>query len=125
MKNAQARFRVEKDTWPPNQPNTFTPLLLVHHEGQHSMDQAVEVVQLVHRNNFLKSDNIVPNIGKVTKQITDILTPLEISDEPQLIIIEGAPGIGKSVLLHEIAYRWGKQELLQTFRLSSFASMPT
>ncbi|XP_065911615.1 uncharacterized protein [Dysidea avara] len=44
MKNAQARFRVEKDTWPPNQPNTFTPLLLVHHEGQHSMDQAVEVV---------------------------------------------------------------------------------
>ena len=32
-------------------------------------------------------------------------------------MIEGAPGIGKSVLLCEIAYRWGKQQLLQTFTL--------
>ena len=32
-------------------------------------------------------------------------------------MIEGAPGIGKSVLLREIAYRWGKQQLLQTFTL--------
>jgi len=32
-------------------------------------------------------------------------------------LIEGAPGIGKSVLLHEIAYRWGIQQLLPTFTL--------
>ena len=33
------------------------------------------------------------------------------------ILIEGAPGIGKSVLLKEIAYRWGKKQLLQKFEL--------
>ena len=32
-------------------------------------------------------------------------------------MIEGAPGIGKSVLLREMAYRWGKRQLLQTFTL--------
>ena len=27
---------VGKDTWPPNQPQEFTSLLLVQHEGQHT-----------------------------------------------------------------------------------------
>jgi len=42
---------------------------------------------------------------------------LEQSEDPQSILIKGAPGIGKSMLLKEIAYRWGKKELLQTFEL--------
>jgi len=32
-------------------------------------------------------------------------------------MIKGAPGIGKSVLLHKIAFRWSKQQLLQKFVL--------
>ena len=33
------------------------------------------------------------------------------------MLIEGAPGIGKSMLLKEMAYRWGKKDLLKTFKL--------
>ena len=45
------------------------------------------------------------------------MAPLENSKEPCFVLIEGAPGIGKSVLLKEIAYRWGKTELLHNFEL--------
>jgi len=48
--NAQVRLRVDKETWPPGQSHNFTPLLLVHHEGQQRMDQAVEVAKLAHKN---------------------------------------------------------------------------
>ena len=122
--NAQARFRVDKETWPPGQPHDFTPLLLVHNEGQQRMDQAVEVAKLVHKGDVtsLATEQLVhtkhaPHVSKVTKEVTKILSPLEEREEPQFIMIEGAPGIGKSVLLREIAYRWGKQQLLQTFTL--------
>ena len=54
---------------------------------------------------------------KVTKEVAEILAPLETSDDPQFILIEGAPGIGKSLLLKHIAYRWGIQEILQKLKL--------
>ena len=57
------------------------------------------------------------NTSKVTKEVVEILAPLETDNDPQFILIEGAPGIGKSLLLREIAYRWGKQEILQKFKL--------
>ena len=55
--------------------------------------------------------------SKVTKEIAEILAPLETSDNPQFILIEGAPGIGKTLLLREISYRWGKHQILQKFKL--------
>ena len=59
----------------------------------------------------------VLDTSKVTKEIAEILAPLETSDDSQFILIEGAPGIGKSLLLKHIAYRWGIQEILQKFKL--------
>ena len=59
----------------------------------------------------------VLDTSKVTKEVAEILAPLETSDDPQFILIEGAPGIGKSLLLKHIAYRWSIQEILQKFKL--------
>ena len=59
----------------------------------------------------------VLDTSKVTKEVAEILAPLETSDDPQFVLIEGAPGIGKSLLLKHIAYRWGIQEILQKFKL--------
>ena len=59
----------------------------------------------------------VLNTSKVTKEVAEILAPLETGNDFQFILIKGAPGIGKSLLLREIAYRWGKQEILQNFKL--------
>jgi len=35
----------------------------------------------------------------VTTEVTDILASVKKNDKPQLVIIDDAPGIGKSVLL--------------------------
>ena len=57
------------------------------------------------------------DVTSVTKELEEILAPLENNDEPSFILIEGAPGIGKSVLLKEIAYQWGKNHLLKMFKI--------
>ena len=72
-----------------------------HHPKRNSHEQLQEVI-----------DN-----STVTKDLAEILAPLEQSKEPQFILIEGAPGIGKSILLKEIAYRWGNKQLLKKFKL--------
>ena len=53
----------------------------------------------------------------VIEEFTEILAPLEWSRGPQFVLIEGAPGIGKTILLKEIAYRWGNKQLLKMFKL--------
>ncbi|XP_065915925.1 protein NLRC3-like [Dysidea avara] len=126
--NIQTRFAVDDNSWPPNQPKDFTPLLLVHHQGQQTFEQAT-ALQLAgsiqpgrlsskhypqHSQQSLREalDN-----SKTTKQLVDILAPLQESDDAPFILVEGLPGIGKSLLLQEIAYNWAKQILLQKFKI--------
>ena len=59
----------------------------------------------------------VLDTSKVTKEVAEILAPLETSNDPQFILIEGAPGIGKTLLLREISYRWSNYQMLQKFKL--------
>ena len=51
-----------------------------------------------------------------TKNMSDIFVPFTVNDgltiNPCIILIEGAPGIGKTVLAKEIAFQWAKHKLL-------------
>ena len=127
--NIQTRFTVDEDSWPPNQPEDFTPVLLVHHQDQHTFEQAT-ALQLAgsiqscrpyskhypqdsHQSLREALDN-----SKTTKQLVDILAPLQESDDDtQFILVEGLPGIGKSLLLQEIAYKWSIGKCLQKFKI--------
>ena len=136
--NVRERYRSDKEAWPPDQPRFFIPLVLIHHQGQHTMKQATAMAQLIQTCEIdiissLASDQSIPehhpkldsqeplqevlDSSTVTKELAEILAPLEQSKDPQFILIEGAPGIGKSVLLKEIAYRWSNKQLLKTFKL--------
>ena len=123
--NIQIRFAVDEDTWPPNQPQDFTPLLLVHHEGQQTFKQAT-ATQLArscrHHPKQYPPDSHQSlrealSDSKTTKQLVDILAPLQDSDDAQFILVEGLPGIGKSLLLQEMAYGWAKRNFLQKFKI--------
>ena len=95
--NAQAWLRVDKDTWSSGQSHNFTPLLLVHHEGQQRMDQAVEVAKLVHKGDITslateqlvhtKLDDHATRVSKVTKEVMEILAPLEESEFKHYVMI--------------------------------------
>ena len=128
---------VDDNTWPPEQPTSFTPLLLIHSKGNRTPGEVTAMAKLMHAGDISKvasatSDHPavkrtrldshekcqkVLNASKATKEIEVILAPLVESKEASFILIEGAPGIGKSMLLKEVAYRWGKQYLLQMYKL--------
>lgn len=135
--NVQAQMRVDSNAWPPDQPN-FTPLLLIQYECQHSVKQAVAMAGLIQTGDIGELESMVPSCpsaadaseslrevldtSMVTKDLAKILMPLENSNE-SFILIEGAPGIGKSVLLREIAYQWSRSQLLQMFEIVLLVSL--
>ena len=133
------RFSVTKDTWPPDQPSEFTPLVLLHHEDEESITQVTTITKALHRGAIsdvvsatssepiakrprLRSHDELREALKASKatattDISEILAPLEVSDKAQTILIEGAPGIGKTILLKHIAYSWAEQGMLQKYNL--------
>ena len=113
--NKQMRFAVDEDTWPPNQPKEFVSLLLIHHRSQHNFKQAA-TLQLA-RARAIPITHRPMNKIKTTKKLADILNSLGEGNEEQFILVEGLPGIGKSLLLQEIAYNWAKGKLLQKFKI--------
>ncbi|XP_065914845.1 protein NLRC3-like isoform X4 [Dysidea avara] len=127
------RFLTDTATWPPDPPKVFTPLVLIHHQGQHTFKEATAMAKLFQTGSIgsvvsaanqpsskrQRLDNYMAGVlesSKVTKNVTEMLAPLENNSDPQFVLFEGSPGIGKSVLLKEIAYQWGKHELLQKFK---------
>ena len=129
------RFRIAKDAWPPEQPKEFTPLVLLHHEDEYSMKEATTATKVVHSGAIT---DLVPTTSseppakrpripeleeafkpsKTTTEVSEIIAPLEVNNnDPQMILIEGAPGIGKTILLKHIAYKWAEQGILQNYEV--------
>ena len=131
------RLTVARDTWPPEQPREFTPLVLLHDEDEHSMRDVTIVTEALHSgaiSDVISATSSKPmamqpslhhhdklgdalKASKTTTEVSEILAPLEVSDNPQTILIEGAPGIGKTILLKHIAYSWAEQGILQKYEL--------
>ena len=125
------RFAVTKDTWPPEQPKEFTPLVLLYHEDEHYMRDVTIVAEALSSGAIsdVISATMQPSLhhhdklrdalkaSKTTTEISEMLNPLEISNKPQTVLIEGAPGIGKTILLKHIAYSWAEQIILQKYEL--------
>ena len=133
--NVHTRFTVDESTWPPGKPAHFTPLLLIHNKSSPTPEQVQAMAEMMSAGDIGKVAMVTGSkpavkrkrldshekfhkmldTSKATKEIEEILLPLD--KESAFVLIEGAPGIGKSMLLKEIAYRWGKKQLLQNFEL--------
>ena len=61
---------------------------------------------------FLKESGMFFSQSKTSKDIKEIFAPSEDGQEPHSILIEGAPGIGKTILSKEISMRWANGQLL-------------
>ena len=59
------------------------------------------------------------------KNIFDILKPIQNNEacKPEVIMIEGAPGMGKTTLCKEIAYQWATNQSLAYLKLVLFISV--
>ena len=118
-----SRFSSSVDEWPPYQPKHYTTLAFIHNKGKFtdavrfSVAQELAVAGKIHTAQPCEHSDV--NVS-ITKSISDIFLPVKASDGSFIdlhILIEGAPGIGKTVLAKEIAYQWAKNELLISKKL--------
>ena len=134
----EARYIPEGKEWPPNQPNYYVNLAVIHYQGSQTQEEVIFRAQrhkhldLATNKNFSFSNSInqqskISNKFQVTREIVDLFTTDPCIDEttsndnsdnlPRSILIEGAPGIGKTILLKEIAYRWANGTVLDNARI--------
>ena len=134
----KTRYKPVGAEWPPNQPKSIVSVALIHYKGKRTRQELFAIAQR-HKDGSIAIDQIMSSSSqapaakkqrldhsRVTKDIADIFTadPMDqtegstdLNKPPKYILIEGAPGIGKTVLVKEIAYRWANKELLQNIEL--------
>ena len=56
---------VDKNTWPPEQSKTFTPLLLVHYQGYRTPEQVATMAELMYTGNI---DEVVSDHSDIKLQ---------------------------------------------------------
>ena len=119
-----SRFSSFIDEWPPYQPKNYTTLAFIHNKGKYtdavrfSVPQGLAIAGKINLSQSYTHSQLTAN---TTRKISDIFLPDMASDgsfvDLRKILIEGAPGIGKTVLAKEIAYQWAKNQLLTSKRL--------
>ena len=111
------------DEWPPYQRKHYTTLAFIHDKSKFidavrfSATQELTVAGNINTSQLYRHANLN---ASMTKNISDIFLPVTASHGSFVdlhILIEGAPGIGKTVLTKEIAYQWAKNKLLTSKRL--------
>ena len=129
---------VPKNRWPPFTPKKFTDLGYIIHKpkrtaqetersaklarsGNHSSKKLMHLCDTFDSNDNFDTNDINEDSKKsIHKCDTNVIIEEEISNiflptskQPQVILIEGAPGIGKTMLMNEIGYRWAIDEILK------------
>ena len=118
-------FFSEEAEWPPNQPKRVVNVVTMSHEGKRTQQELMEVVKRQKVGTPGVDELVSPTAlfnptTKITKNVADIFSadPTSTTGKPPLrILIEGAPGIGKTVLVKEAAYKWAAGELLTDKKL--------
>ena len=133
----RTRFTAEGAAeWPPQQAKIFVSVAVVHYKGKRTQQEFIEIARIQKEgapaiDKFASSTYTGPSAKKprleysrVTKNITDIFSPdpTDLPDTssckaPKCILIEGAPGIGKTVLARETAYCWATNVILTEIKI--------
>ena len=115
------RYRVEDDDWLPTSPKHFTSVALIHHKDQQTKKEVLAIAHILRKDGKFDLPKIHTTDeyfkqSKCTKSISDIFAKVRYADGttecPGIILIEGVPGIGKTVLSKEIWYQWAQGSLL-------------
>ena len=104
--------------WPPYKSNTITTVILLYHNNVHVSKITLQICSAINRSNKEtgtprgSQDEMNGCISESPKSVTDLFTLLERKPMSNTILIEGAPGIGKTMLANEIALKWKSIPLL-------------
>ena len=110
-----------EDKWPPNSFNVVVSVAMITYndrpserhyikiakKGSYAVDKTVKKYFQAPSAKKVRQDKV-----KVIKDISKIFDIDTEGKKPKCILIEGAPGIGKTILAQNIALSWAKYELL-------------
>jgi len=135
----ETRYKTSQEDWPPEQPQHFTSVAIIYHRKWRTKREVIAFADVTITGSIVddsSAESVAHHLSqhgqesskdymkqsKITKSIAEIFEPFEDTDmkPPSSILIEGAPGIGKTVLSKEIAYKWaitGKEKILQDKKL--------
>ena len=116
-----SRFATAEDDWPPYQPEHYTTLALIHHEEYTDFEVISVTQELATKGDVSRPSPINPKCTKThrktTKSISDMFAfVIPSTSSPKMLLIEGAPGMGKMVLSKETAFHWAAGKLLKSVK---------
>ena len=132
------RFEASEDDWPPYQPETYTTVALIHYDDKLSFESGVIAVgEIMYKREITTpsstangSDNEAKGSHNQEKQsglsgcsyirnVSEIFSVVGVLNKPvnYTLLIEGAPGIGKTTLTKEIAFLWAEGRILKNIKL--------
>ena len=99
--------------WPPTPSNVFINLACIDWESVVSKEEADEYTRAM-----VEDGNVDVIMKKKTNiDIDDIVRDLPASALEKVVLVEGAPGVGKSTFAWEFCRRWERGEIAQQYQL--------
>ena len=117
------RYRSPHNDWF-CEPEHFTSVALIHQKMHRTKRETIAFANMQRKGDFMESE-IFPTIGsiectevsRITTDISKVFALVECSGHPYTLLIEGAPGIGKTILSKEIVFQWANEKLLNSENL--------
>jgi len=106
----KTKFKGE-DQWPPFETKNFVNLLLIRHLEKNPKEIVIQKVACI-----MQKGSPTNQTFTTTTDISDIFKCADGTIVgARLTLIDGAPGVGRTILSKEIAYRWALPEMGDCF----------
>ena len=111
---AQRKKTVLEYDWPTSCVKHYTPLTIFCHKEKYTKSETTTVARMLTSTETVTHRHYSNVHGKITENISDIFAPFEkFTGFPDVILIEGAAGSGKTTLCEEIALQWANKNILK------------